>query len=161
MEITFMKDSSPLFSTIQRPFDIRATRKRSGPGKVVMISSHPGWPARREHADDGGEGEIAADTVHLTRVFHEVLERVRQGPVLNMDDESVTVGQMIDQIWRQLVEDVPLRLSQILRMTRTERSVICLQLALLELVRLQAIRLLKGPHLSDILLQKSSALPGS
>ena len=87
-----MEDISALHSAIERPLGTNATHKQPGPGKIVMISSHPGWPARREfHGDDGGESEIAADTVHLTRVFHEVLERVRQGPVLNMDDESVTI----------------------------------------------------------------------
>ena len=90
-----MKDISPIPSAIQ-PFGTRrdAYALDHSPGKIVMISSHPEWPGRHElPGDNGGDGEIAADTVHLTRVFHEVLERVRQGPVLNMDDESVTSGK--------------------------------------------------------------------
>jgi segregation and condensation protein A len=126
--------------------------------KVVMISSHPGW--LHDHESSGEE--IAADTVHLVRVFHEVLERVRRAPVLNMDDESVTVGQMIDQIWRRLGrEATPVRLSQILHIARSERAVICLQLAMLELVRLQAILLRQDRNFSDILLKRNTALPGS
>jgi segregation and condensation protein A len=126
--------------------------------KVVMISSHPGWL----HDHEASEEEIAADTVHLVRVFHEVLERARRAPVLNMDDESVTVGQMIDQIWRRLgTEATPIRLSQILHIARSERAVICLQLAVLELVRLQAIQLRQDRNFSDILLKRSTALAGS
>ena len=126
--------------------------------KVVMISSHPGW--LQDHEASGEE--IAADTVHLVRVFHEVLERVRRAPVLNLDDESVTVGQMIDQIWRKFgTEATPIRLSQILHIARSERAVICLQLAVLELVRLQAIQLRQDRNLSDILLKRSTALAGS
>ena len=126
--------------------------------KVVMISSHPGW--LHDHETSGEE--IAADTVHLVRVFHEVLERMRRAPVLNMDDESVTVGQMIDQIWRRLgMEATPVRLSQILHLARSERAVICLELAVLELVRLQAILLRQDRNLSEILLKRNSALPGS
>jgi segregation and condensation protein A len=161
METTCMKDISPLLSAIQRPFDTNAIQKQPRPGKVVMISSHPGWPARRElRGDDGGEGEIA-DTVHLTRVFHEVLERVRQGPVLNMEDDSVTIGQMIDKIWQRFtLWDGPIRLSQILRPARSERAAICTFLALLELVRLDAIVLRQDRNLSDILVKRNSALTG-
>jgi segregation and condensation protein A len=126
--------------------------------KVVMISSHPGWL----HDHEASGEEIAADTVHLMRVFHEVLERVRRAPVLNLDDESVTVGQMIDQVWRRLgTETTPIRLSQILHIARSERAVICLQLAVLELVRLQAILLRQDRSFSDILLKRSTALAGS
>jgi segregation and condensation protein A len=162
METTCMKDISLLHSAIQRPFGTHATIKQPGRGEVVMISSHPDWPARPElRGSDGGEGEIAADTVHLTRVFHEVLKRVRQGPVLNMDDESVTIGQMIDQIWQRFAfGNGPIRLSQILRYARTERSTICTFLALLELVRLDAIVLRQDRNLSDILVKRNSVLTG-
>lgn len=157
-----MKDISLLHSAIQRPFDANAPRKQSGLGKVVVISSYAGWPARRElHGDEGSEGEIATDTVHLTRVFHEVLERVRQSPVLNMEDESVTIGQMIDHIWQRFtLWDGPIRLSQMLRHARSERAAICTFLALLELVRLDAIVLRQDRNLSDILVKRKSALTG-
>ena len=77
-------------------------------------------PALREFQDDEGtEREIAADTVDLVRVFREVLERVKQRPILNVDDESVTVGQMIDYLRRRLtMEDAPVPLSQMLRNAR-------------------------------------------
>lgn len=115
-------------------------------------------PAFREFQDEGDEREIAADTVDLVRVFREVLDRVKQRPVLNVDDESVTVGQMIDYLRRRLtMEDAPVRLSQMLRNARSERAVICMFLALLELVRLQAILLRQEHTFGDILLKKHLA----
>jgi segregation and condensation protein A len=115
-------------------------------------------PAFREFQDEGDEREIAADTVDLVRVFREVLERVKQRPVLNVDDESVTVGQMIDYLRRRLtMEDAPVRLSQMLRNARSERAVICMFLALLELVRLQAILLRQERNFGDILVKKHTA----
>jgi segregation and condensation protein A len=114
-------------------------------------------PALREFQDAGTEPEIAADTVDLVRVFREVLERVKQRPVLNVDDESVTVGQMIDYLRRRLtMEDGPVPLSQMLRNARSERAVICMFLALLELVRLQAILLRQERNFGDILVKKHS-----
>jgi segregation and condensation protein A len=116
-------------------------------------------PALREFQDDEGtEREIAADTVDLVRVFREVLERVKQRPILNVDDESVTVGQMIDYLRRRLtMEDAPVSLSQMLRNARSERAVICMFLALLELVRLQAILLRQERNFGDILVKKHTA----
>jgi segregation and condensation protein A len=116
-------------------------------------------PALREFADEAGtEREIAADTVDLVRVFREVLERVKQRPILNVDEESVTVGQMIDYLRRRLtMEDTPVPLSQMLRNARSERAVICMFLALLELVRLQAILLRQDGSFADILVKKHSA----
>ncbi|HEX6494817.1 MAG TPA: segregation/condensation protein A [Acidobacteriaceae bacterium] len=115
-------------------------------------------PALREFQDEGTEPEIAADTVDLVRVFREILERVKQRPVLNVDDESVTVGQMIDYLRRRLtMEDGPVPLSQMLRNARSERAVICMFLALLELVRLQAILLRQERNFGDILVKKHTA----
>ena len=116
-------------------------------------------PSLREfEQEEGTEREIAADTVDLVRVFREVLERVKQRPILNVDDESVTVGQMIDYLRRRLtMEDAPVPLSQMLRTARSERAVICMFLALLELVRLQAILLRQERNFGDILIKKHAA----
>jgi segregation and condensation protein A len=115
-------------------------------------------PTLREfEGQEGTDREIAADTVDLVRVFREVLERVKQRPVLNVDDESVTVGQMIDYLRRRLtIEDAPIPLSGMLRNARSERAVICMFLALLELVRLQAILLRQERNFGDIMVKKHS-----
>jgi segregation and condensation protein A len=156
-----MENRFRLPSDLRKSFDIGAVNSKpeADPGKVVMISSHPGWPGGCEHSDDhGSEGESAADTVHLTRVFHEMLERVRQGPVLNMEDEPVTTGQMIDRLSRRFAaEEAPVRLSHVLRHARSERALICTFLALLELVRLQAILLRQDRSLSDIVMRRNTA----
>ena len=74
-----------------------------------------------------------------------------------VDDESVTVGQMIDYMRRRLtMEDRPVRLSQMLRNARSERAVICMFLAVLELVRLQAILLRQERTFGDILMKKNA-----
>src|SRR4051794_40709533 len=160
-----MESRFRLPSDLRNSFDTSAVNRRpeAYPGKVVVISSHPGWPSGREHSDDhGSEGESAADTVQLTRAFHEMLERVRQGTVLNVEDEPVTTGQMIDRLSRRFAaEEAPVRLSQLLRHARSERALICTFLALLGLVRLQAISLQQDRSLSDILMRRNSAAASS
>ena len=102
------------------------------------------------------EREIDADTVDLVRVFQDVLSRLRERPVLNVDEESVTVAQMIDYVKRRLMlEDRPLSLRRLLHNTHTERALICMFLAMLELVRLQAVLLHQPRMLGDILVKKA------
>jgi segregation and condensation protein A len=106
--------------------------------------------------DEGTEREIAADTVDLVRVFREVLDRVRLRPVLDVDEESVTVAQMIDYVRRRMVmEDKPISLRRLLHNTHTERALICMFLAMLELVRLQAVLLHQPVTEGDILIKKT------
>jgi segregation and condensation protein A len=106
--------------------------------------------------DEGAEREIAADTVDLVRIFREVLDRVRQRPVLDVDEESVTVAQMIDYVKRRLVmEERPVSLRRMLHNTHTERALICMFLAMLELVRLQAVLLHQPTAQGDILIKKN------
>ncbi len=103
-----------------------------------------------------GEREIAADTVDLVRVFREILERLRERPVHRIDEDAVTVGQMLDYLKRRLLmEDKPVSLRRLLRNTPSERALICTFLAMLELVRLQAILLRQPENLGDILLKKT------
>ena len=116
-------------------------------------------PGMREFKDDAGaEREIAADTVDLVRVFQDILSRIRKRPVLDVDEESVTVAQMIDYVKRRLImEDKPVSLRRMLHNTHTERALICMFLAMLELVRLQAVLLHQPALLGDILIKKTDA----
>jgi segregation and condensation protein A len=104
----------------------------------------------------GDEQEIAADTVDLVRVFQEVLERLRERPVMDVNEESVTVAQMIDYVKRRLMmEERPVSLRRLLHTTHSERALICMFLAMLELVRLQAVLLHQPRELGDILIKKA------
>ena len=99
--------------------------------------------------------EIAADVPDLVRVFRDILERAKQRPVLDVDEDAVTVGQMIEFIRRRLtIEDKPVALRQLLRNTRSGRAVIAMFLALLELVRLQAILLRQDRNFDEIFIKK-------
>ena len=113
-------------------------------------------PAIRDFMEaPGTETEIAADVIDLVKTFQQVLERVRSRPIMQVDDETVTVSQMIDYLRRRLsLEDRPLRLKQILQNVQSRQALVCMFLALLELVRLQAIQLRQDRLFGEILLRK-------
>jgi len=103
------------------------------------------------------EPEIAADTGDLARIFSTILERARRRPVLNVQEDSVTVGQMIQFLGRRLVlEDRPVSLHRLLGNTRSQRALVAMFLALLELVRLQAILLNQDRNFSEIFIKKNT-----
>ncbi len=100
--------------------------------------------------------EIAADTTDLARVFQEILERLRSRPVLNVNEETVTVAQMIEYTKRRLMlEDRPTSLRKLLQNTHSQQALICMFLAMLELVRLQAILLRQSDKFGDIVIKKT------
>ncbi len=113
-------------------------------------------PALKEFKDaEGTEPELAADVVDLVRTFQQILERAKQRPVLQVNEETVTVGQMMDYIRRRLLmEDRPVRLKSLLQYTRSHNALVCAFLALLEMVRLQAILLRQNRLFGDILVKK-------
>jgi segregation and condensation protein A len=113
-------------------------------------------PALKEFMEaEGTEPELVADVIDLVKTFQQVLERVRTRPVLNVDEETVTVGQMIDYLRRRLsLEDRPIRLKQLLMRVPSRQALVCMFLALLELVRLQAIQVRQERLFGEIAVRK-------
>jgi segregation and condensation protein A len=115
-------------------------------------------PSLREFKNaEGTEPELAADVIDLVRVFRDILERARHKPVLAVNEDNVSVGQMIDYLRRRLMlEEHPVRLKQVLRSVQSRNALVCAFLAVLELVRLQAVQLRQDQLFGDILIRKST-----
>jgi len=113
-------------------------------------------PALKEFFDaEGAEAELAADVIDIVKTFQQVLERARNRPILEVDDETVTVGQMIQYLHRRLtIEERPIRLKQMLQNVPSRQALVCLFLALLELVRLQAIQVRQEHVFGEVLVRK-------
>src|SRR5947209_2039235 len=113
-------------------------------------------PSMKEFKDDEGtEPELAADVVDLVRTFQQILERAKLRPILEVDEETVTVGQMVEFFRRRLLmEDRPIRLKRLLQHVHTRNALISAFLALLELVRLQAVLLRQDKVFGEILIKK-------
>jgi len=116
-------------------------------------------PALKEFMDaEGTEPEMAADVIDLVKTFQQILERVRTRPVLNVNEETVTVGQMIDYLRKRLeIESRPIRLKQLLMRVPSRQALVCMFLALLEMVRLQAIQVRQDELFGEIGVRKHTA----
>jgi segregation and condensation protein A len=72
-----------------------------------------------------------------------------------VDEDTVTVGQMIDYLRRRLsVESRPIRLKQLLMRVPSRQTLVCMFLALLEMVRLQAIQVRQEQLFGEIAVRK-------
>jgi segregation and condensation protein A len=113
-------------------------------------------PALKEFMDaEGAEAELAVETIDLVKTFQQVLDRLRNRPMIQVNEDTMTVGQMIDYLRRRLtLEDRPIRLKQLLRNIPSQHALVCMFLALLELVRLQAIQLRQDRLFGEILIRK-------
>jgi segregation and condensation protein A len=113
-------------------------------------------PALKEFIDaEGTEPELAADVIDLVKTFQQILDRARNRPILEVNDETVTVGQMIQYLQRRLsIEARPVRLKQMLRNVPSRQALVCMFLALLELVRLQAIQVRQDHVFGEVLVRK-------
>jgi len=113
-------------------------------------------PSLKEFKEaEGTEPELEADVVDLVRTFQEILQRARSRPVLQVDEETVTVAQMIEFFRRRLLmEDQPIRLKRLLHHINSRNALISSFLALLELVRLQAILLRQDRMFGEVVIKK-------
>ena len=113
-------------------------------------------PAMKEFKDtEGTEPELAADVVDLVRVFQQILERARTRPIIDVNEETVTVSQMMGYFRRVLLlDDRPVRLKNLLGSVQSKQALICSFLALLEMVRLQAILLRQDRMFGEIVVKK-------
>jgi segregation and condensation protein A len=113
-------------------------------------------PSLKEFKDaEGAEPELAADVIDLVKTFREIIERAKAKPSFNVSDDSVTVGQMIQYVHRRLsLEDKPIRLKSLLRHLNSRNALVCAFLALLELIRLQAVLARQDAVFSDVVIKK-------
>ena len=115
-------------------------------------------PALKEFRDaEGTEAEMSTDVIDLVRTFQSILERAKNRPTLQFDEDAVTVAQMIDYVRRRLmVEDRPIRLKRVLRHLHTRSALVCAFLAILEMIRLQAVVCRQDDVFGEVVLKKST-----
>ena len=105
--------------------------------------------------DPEAEPSLAVSLYDLVKVFQQVLDRAKQKPLLEVEEETVSVAEMMRNLCRLLAarrEALPLR--EVLDGLRSRDAIVATFLALLELVRLQAVAVRQKDLFGEILLRK-------
>ena len=115
-------------------------------------------PALKEFRDaEGTEPEMAADVIDLVKTFQQILDRARSAPSPSRSTRRPSpFRQMIDYLRRRLsLEDRP-RAAETVAAQHASRgqALVCMFLAMLELVRLQAVQLRQERMFGEILIRK-------
>jgi segregation and condensation protein A len=112
-------------------------------------------PDRSLYGTDETEGELVVSLVDLVKVFSQVLERRKEVPKFELHHDTVTIAQMMERLRQRLVSsDDPVSLVEFFDGCETRNAMIVALLAVLEMVRMQAILLVQSELFSDIRLRK-------
>ena len=112
-------------------------------------------PDRSLYTGDAIEGEMAVSLVDLVKTFQEILERRKQTPKFELRHESVSIAQMMDRLRQRLIaSDEPISLLEFFDTCETRNATIVALLAVLEMVRMQAVILVQMELFADIGLRK-------
>lgn len=105
-------------------------------------------------ADDDGPG-ILADVFDLVKTFEEVLDRFKRRPVYDVADEEVSVASRIEFIKNMMLsEDRAIDLREVFERQPGVRALVATFLAVLELVKLQAVALRQSELFGSIEIRK-------
>jgi segregation and condensation protein A len=112
-------------------------------------------PPMKLFVDDSQEPGLKVDLYDLVKTFQTVLDRARNRPSLDITPEEITTAQMIRRLRDQMSQTrAPVSLSELFAQFHGRRNLITLFLAILDMVKLQAIVLRQKEIFGDIYLRK-------
>jgi segregation and condensation protein A len=113
-------------------------------------------PDKSLYHDEGTEGELVVSLVDLVRVFQQVLERKKEVSRIELQHEQFTVAQMIAALRAQIIAsaDNSVNLIQFFEACPSRHAMIVAFLAVLEMVKLQAVALAQEKQFGEIVVRK-------
>src|SRR5947209_1826379 len=113
-------------------------------------------PDKSLYNDEGTEGELVVSLVDLVKVFQQVLERRKEVARIELQHEQFTVAQMIAQLRAQIIASAEnvVKLIQVFEACASRHAMIRAFLAVLEMVKLQAVALVQEKPFGEIVVRK-------
>jgi segregation and condensation protein A len=112
-------------------------------------------PDKSLYGSEETEGELVVSLVDLVKVFSQVLERRKEVPKFELRHDTVTIAQMMDRLRQQLIgTEESVSLVEFFEGCHTRNAMIVALLAVLEMVRMQAVLLVQSELFADIRLRK-------
>jgi segregation and condensation protein A len=116
-------------------------------------------PDKSLYQDEGTEGDLVVSLVDLVKVFQQVLERRREVSRIELRHEQFTVAQMIAQLRAQILasDSNSVNLIQFFEACPSRHAMIVAFLAVLEMVKLQAVLLAQEKQFEEIVVKRGKA----
>jgi segregation and condensation protein A len=114
-------------------------------------------PQIKEFIAEDEDPGLAISLFDLVKAFNEVLDRAKSRPTYEVASEEVSVEDMVRHL-RSLLQhtkkDKPLFIMEVIEKQRTRRAMICLFLAVLEMVKLHAIEFVQKDLFGEIAVKR-------
>ncbi len=112
-------------------------------------------PDRSLYTGDAVEGELVVSLVDLVKTFRQILERKKEVAKFSLRHESVSIAHMMDRLrHRLLATEEPVSLVEFFDTCESRNAMIVALLAVLEMVRMQAVLLVQDKLFADIRVRK-------
>jgi len=117
-------------------------------------------PQIQQFVSEDDQAGLAVTLFDLVKTFQQVLERAKSRPIYEVDKDDISLPEMIEYLVKLLRSNRPgpLSATKLFEQQRSRRAMICLFLAILELVKRQALELTQGEAFGDIGLQSGEGL---
>lgn len=114
-------------------------------------------PQIQEFVSDEDEPGLAVTLFDLVKVFQQVLDRAKNRPVYEVANEDVSVPDMILRL-KEMLEQTPgstaISVLELFERQRSRRAMLAMFLAILEMVKMQAIVLTQKELFGDIVIRR-------
>jgi segregation and condensation protein A len=116
-------------------------------------------PDKSLYNDEGTEGELVVSLVDLVKVFQQVLERRKEVSRIDLQHEQFTVAEMMAQLRAQILasDDNAVSLIQFFEACPSRHAMIVAFLAVLEMVKMQAVLLAQEKQFGEIVVKKGKS----
>jgi segregation and condensation protein A len=116
-------------------------------------------PDKSLYNDEGTEGDLVVSLVDLVRVFQQVLERRKEVSRIELQHEQFTVAQMMAQLRAQILasDDNTVKLIEFFEACVSRHAMIVAFLAVLEMVKMQAVALAQEKQFGEIVVKKGKS----
>jgi segregation and condensation protein A len=112
-------------------------------------------PDKSLYGTDETQGELVVSLVDLVKTFQQILERKKEIPKFELRHDSVSIAQMMDRLRLRLIAtDEPVSLIAFFENCESKNAMIVALLAVLEMVRMQAVEMVQSQLFDDIRLRK-------
>jgi segregation and condensation protein A len=112
-------------------------------------------PQMEKFIAEGDDPGLAVSLFDLVKTFQGVLDRAKHRPIYEVNQEDVSVPDMIRYLHKVFdKESEALSARELFERQRSRRAMICLFLAVLELVKLQALGLVQSDSFGEIGLKR-------
>ena len=117
-------------------------------------------PQIKQYLEEEEDPGLKVTLFDLVKVFGEIVERARNRPVYEIEGDDVSIPDMIrhlGSLLRAAKENEPVLIVPLLERQRSVRAIIAMFLAVLELVKRQAVTLSQNSLFGEIELKKHKA----